>query len=156
MQWQKVQNGNRQRWKRTNRLKFVLSLVHSRSVFFLLSCRTLFPLRAPIKSFWFMHQKPPLFRQPPSSSSSVICKMSYKNKTSSPAGTLRLFVSFWAVLIRKQSTCGWGNKAHSIIYDTSLWIETSSWCFQLSLRVILLLGGISSSSVSKTCMGWQT
>lgn len=72
----------------------------------------------------------------PPSSSSLICKMSYKNKTSSPAGTLRLFVSFSTVLIRKQSTCGWGNKAHSIIYDTSLWIETSSWCFPLSLRLI--------------------
>lgn len=101
---------------------------------FYFSCHTLFPLRAPIKSFWFMHRKPPLFRQPPPFF--FLSEMSYKNKTSSPAGTLRLFDSFSTVLIRKQSTCGWGNKAHSIIYDTSLWIETSSWCFPSSLRLI--------------------
>ena len=117
-----------------NKQTEVCSVAGSLSLCFLsvLAVVLCFPLRAPIKSFWFMHQKPPLFRQPPSSSSSLICKMSYKNKTSSPAGTPRLLVSFSTILIRKQSTCGWGNKAHSIIYDTLLWTETSFPLFPVS------------------------
>lgn len=67
-----------------------------------------------------MHQKPPLFAQSlpqnifVSVSLSLICKMRYKNKSSSPAGTLCLLVSVELHWFRK-------NKKH-------LWLKITSTC----------------------------